>query len=290
MRQFFFYSTNADGVTAAVTGCAGYGGDVIIPAEIDGLRVTGIAATAFNAYTRATSLVLPEGVTSIRDSAFSFCTSLTKAKLPGSLTSIGAEAFYLCISLATIVLPNSLTNVGSAAFGQCTGLTRVATPDSLASVTDSMFEGRTGLTNVIISGGVTVLMPQAFGSCTRLSQIYFMGNAPLRDSSAFMGDDGATVYYLPGTTGWGTSFGGHPTKLWNPQIKTGGSDFGVRMNGFGYRISGTADIPIAIMASTDPAASAWLPLQTCTLTNGSIYFSDPAWTNLSPRFYRVSSP
>ena len=28
--------------------------------------------------------------------------------------------------------------------------------------------------------------------------------------------DLATVYYLPGTTGWGTTFGGRPTAQWNP--------------------------------------------------------------------------
>jgi hypothetical protein len=32
----------------------------------------------------------------------------------------------------------------------------------------------------------------------------------------FDGDTNATVYYLPGTTGWGTTFGGRPTALWTP--------------------------------------------------------------------------
>ena len=31
-------------------------------------------------------------------------------------------------------------------------------------------------------------------------------------------------------------------------------------------------------------------MQTCTLTNGSIYFSDPDWTNHPTRFYRIRSP
>jgi hypothetical protein len=33
-----------------------------------------------------------------------------------------------------------------------------------------------------------------------------------------------------------------------------------------------------------------MPLQTCKLTNGSIYFSDPQWTNYPGRFYRIRSP
>lgn len=32
--------------------------------------------------------------------------------------------------------------------------------------------------------------------------------------TVFFGDDKATVYYLPGTTGWGTTFGGRPTMPW----------------------------------------------------------------------------
>ena len=32
------------------------------------------------------------------------------------------------------------------------------------------------------------------------------------------------------------------------------------------------------------------PLKTCSLTNGSIYFSDPPWTNYPNRFYLIRSP
>ena len=48
--------------------------------------------------------------------------------------------------------------------------------------------------------------------CTSLTGVYFQGNAPsLAGSSVFDGDNHATVYYLPGTTGWGSTFGGRPT-------------------------------------------------------------------------------
>jgi hypothetical protein len=35
---------------------------------------------------------------------------------------------------------------------------------------------------------------------------------------AFIGANNATVYYLPGTTGWATTFGGRPTVLWDPPV------------------------------------------------------------------------
>ena len=96
--------------------------------------------------------------------------------------------------------------------------------------------------------------------------------------------------YLPGTSGWGPSYAGRPAVLWNPQVQTTDGSFGVRQNQFGFDIAGTLDIPLVIEASTALAPASWLPLQTCTLTNGLLYFSDPQWTNYSKRFYRIRSP
>jgi hypothetical protein len=68
------------------------------------------------------------------------------------------------------------------------------------------------------------------------------------------------------------------------------ASFGVRQNRFGFNITGTADIPLVIEASTNLAARAWVPLQSCTLTNGLFYFSDEEWTNYPRRFYGIRSP
>ena len=66
--------------------------------------------------------------------------------------------------------------------------------------------------------------------------------------------------------------------------------FGVRSNQFGFNITGTADIPVVVEASTNLVPASWTALQTCTLTNGSVYFSDPRWTNYPGRFCRIRSP
>ena len=47
---------------------------------------------------------------------------------------------------------------------------------------------------------------------------FFGGNAPRSTGSSVLnGTDKATVYYRPGTTGWGKEFGGRPTAVWDPQ-------------------------------------------------------------------------
>ena len=97
-------------------------------------------------------------------------------------------------------------------------------------------------------------------------------------------------YYLAGTSGWGTAYAGRPACLWTPEPQTTGPNFGVRANRFGFDITGPADIPIVVEATTNLTGGSWVPLQTCTLTNGSIYFSDPAWSSFPTRFYRIRSP
>jgi hypothetical protein len=97
---------------------------------------------------------------------------------------------------------------------------------------------------------------------------------------------------LPGTTGWGSTFGGRPTALWflpNPLILNNGPSFGVKTNLFGFIISWATNIPVVVEACTNPANHTWSPVSTNSLTNGSSYFSDPQWTNYPARFYRLRS-
>src|SRR5512134_3133288 len=97
-----------------------------------------------------------------------------------------------------------------------------------------------------------------------------------------------TVYYLPGTTGWGTTFAGRPVVLWNPLVQTGDASFGVRTNRFRFTITGASNLVLVVEAATNLANPAWIPVGTNTLTGGASYFSDPEWTNHPARFYRLS--
>jgi hypothetical protein len=77
-----------------------------------------------------------------------------------------------------------------------------------------------------------------------LTNVFFTGSAPFTDSSLFCQASDATVYYLPGTTGWGATFGGCPTALWNPQSE------------FNYTISNGA---ITITGYTGPGGAVAIP-------------------------------
>jgi len=95
---------------------------------------------------------------------------------------------------------------------------------------------------------------------------------------------------LPGATGWGTSLGGRPAVLWNPQMQSLSATIGIETNHFGFTITGSNNIPIAVVTCANLESASWSALQTCTLTNGSILFSDPEWTNYPARLYRIRSP
>jgi hypothetical protein len=77
--------------------------------------------------------------------------------------------------------------------------------------------------------------------------------------------------------------------LWNPTPQLADGTFGIGPNGFGFTITGAANIPIVIEASL-AANGPWTLLQSGMLTNGSIYFRDAQWTNYPSRFYRIRSP
>jgi len=111
----------------------------------------------------------------------------------------------------------------------------------------------------------------------------------------FSGDTGATVYYLPGTTGWGAAFDSRPTALWAlpyPIILTGANgntNLGVRNNQFGFNVSWATNVPVIVLTATNLAKPVWTPVSTNALANGTCYCNDPQWRNYSGHFYRLRS-
>jgi hypothetical protein len=88
-----------------ITGCKQDAqGELVIPAEIEGLPVTRILK-AFSGCRSLTSITIPDSVTFIGERAFWECSSLTSIAIPDSVTSIGDYAFMGCYELESIVVP-----------------------------------------------------------------------------------------------------------------------------------------------------------------------------------------
>jgi hypothetical protein len=304
----FEYVTNAGGTTLTITGYSGSPG-VVIPSAINGLTVTSIGDFAF-AVDSVTSVTIADSVTNIGEEAFDGCSSLTNLVIPDSVIEMDYAAFGGC-SMTSVIIPASVNGAaGYGAFADCEGLTNVTFELGLTIIQPSMFGGCHSLTNVTIPSSVTNIGDNAFSQCTALTQVFFTGNAPMVDNTVFedfyitgIGPDvpyyTATAYYLPGTTGW-AEFSSNtfipttniyiPAVLWNPTMEASGPNFGVVSNQFGFNITGTSNIPIVLEACTNLAQPDWVPLQSMTLTNGSVSFSEPLQTNSPARFYRIIAP
>jgi hypothetical protein len=191
--------------------------------------------------------------------------------------------------LTSVTIPNSVTRIEDYTFWG-SGLTSVTIPDSVTIIWYDAFYNCTSLTNATIGNGVTNIGDSVFYNCTSLTGVYFQGNAPSVGPYVFNGDNNATIYYLPGTTGWGPTFAGRPTALWQPAIQVNDTSFGVRTNQFGFTITWASGMDVVVEACTNLANPIWSPVGTNTLTGGSSYFSDPDWTNYPARFYRLRSP
>jgi formylglycine-generating enzyme required for sulfatase activity len=249
--------------------------------------VTNIGVESFWNCVSLVTVTIPETCLAIGYSAFDECYSLSSVTIPNSVTSIGDGAFNECYSLTNVSIGNGVSEIGNGVFAQ-TSLTSVAIPDTVKSIGVAAFNGCAALTNVSIPNSVLNIGVNAFGSCP-LTAIYFTGDAPTANTSAFAHDTNATVYYLAGTTGWGTTFAGLQVVQWNPQIQVIGGNFGVHAGKFGFTITGPNNIPVIVQASGDLTGNVWTNLVTCSLTNGSIYFTDPSNTNGTGRYYRISS-
>ncbi|MHC1769080.1 MAG: leucine-rich repeat domain-containing protein [Verrucomicrobiia bacterium] len=292
-----------------------------------GKNVTNIGMYAFSQCRSLSTITIPASVTSIGPRAFEGCSSLTAIAvdennpayssvgavlfnksqttlveyaagkaggytIPNSVTSIDYMAFRGCTSLTSVTIPNSVTSIGTMAFTYCTSLTNVTMGNSVTSIWFGAFSYCTRLRNVTIPKSVTSVEEEAFYGCTNLSGAYFEGNAPARGSSAFSQTPKSTIYYLPGTTGWGTNYADRPTALWvrpYPVILTTSTSLGVKTNGFAFTVSWATNASVVVETSTSLTNPVWSPVLTNALTEGVFHFDDPQWKEHPTQFYRVRS-
>ena len=249
--------------------------------------VTQIASGAFDGCAMVYSVEITNGLVSIGDDAFGN-SGLEAIQIPNSVTNIGTAAFSYCRNLNSIRIPDGVTTLSNSLFYECTMLGSVTLPRHLSSIGMNAFYG-CPIQSITLPDTVTNLGASCFDYCSSLRSLFFAGDAPVADPTAFSGVSG-TIYYLPGRNGWTSPFDGLTAVLWNPATQPTDPTFGVRNGNFGFTITGTANIPFVLEASTNVSGGSWSSVMAGTLTNGSVYFSDANWQNKSNCFYRIRSP
>lgn len=127
-------------------------GDITIPGEIDGYRVTQIADSAFR-YCGFNRVTLPSTIDKVGEYTFYDCDYLKEVSLKNTgLVSLSANMFAGDNELARVVLPSQLQEIGERAFYWCNQMTAITLPKSVTTIEDSAFEGCQVLSDVYYEG------------------------------------------------------------------------------------------------------------------------------------------
>lgn len=111
-----------------------------------------ILPNSFVAYSKITSVYIPNSVKTIGDCAFYSCSGLTTINIPNSVVTIGDAAFWGCNNLTSVIIPNSVISIGSGAF-LGTSLTSVRIPNSVTSIHSLAFANCSELCSIIVDSG-----------------------------------------------------------------------------------------------------------------------------------------
>ena len=181
----------ADG-TAIITKYTGNGGNIAVPATIQGVQVTKIKYGAFaTSYqdiskSRLTGVQLPEGLKEIGNWAFKW-SSISTIIIPDSVTVFGdsifegdehdkmtwqlksftfpagliaskiipERMFFRSGLSGSLVIPEGIETIGRDAFRNCKSLTSVTLPSTIKRIDTGVFSSCAELTEVIIPASVT---------------------------------------------------------------------------------------------------------------------------------------
>lgn len=130
-RQSGFYSNEYERSTK----------EVIIPSEINGIKVKKLGDYMFCNYNALESVGIPDSVTEIGNGVFYGCWKIANIVIPDNVKSIGKEAFLDCKKLTSVIIPDGVTSIGDMAFTGCSGLENIKMPENIQYVGDFAFEG-----------------------------------------------------------------------------------------------------------------------------------------------------
>ena len=183
----YSYKVYTDG-TVEIVDYNGQEADVMIPAELDGERVTVIGSEAF-AYYEMSSLTIPDGI-DVSGRAFEYCKITEALNLPAGI-AIGIRAFEYAELPKTVFIPEDAVLEGDC-FSYCENLEQLYVEPS-AVIKGSAFSYSEDLRTLFCAPG-SKFADRAFEYCYRLTAVVLCGDVEL-DGKPFSYCRSARVFH-----------------------------------------------------------------------------------------------
>ena len=181
LKYFKYEEIDEDGEKAiAITGTFTQATElkkIVIPAVIDGKKVTRLYDSALATLYSLEEVVVSGYVVDVRPYVFRDCWSLKTVKFPANLLRLsegafqgcksiedlsflvpsikvlGARVFEGCNNLKSANIPDTVTSIGEYAFLDCKALAEIKFPANMTSIPNRMFQGCTSLEKTIGNDG-----------------------------------------------------------------------------------------------------------------------------------------
>lgn len=176
-----------------ITGYTGAGGEVVIPAEIDGKPVVAIGRQAFRpsanpSANNITNLVIPNSVKNIIGAGlFRGCENLISVTFPEDVViDSTASMFRDCTALQSITVPKNVTSLDMYMFQNCESLETISFPEgSLLVLIQMLAFKKTAIQEIELPKNLEKIESQAFEDCKNLTDITIHDKVTSISTSAF---------------------------------------------------------------------------------------------------------
>lgn len=189
--------------------------EVIIPSEINGIKVKKLGNYMFCNYRSLESVGIPDGVTEIGNEAFYGCSKIDNIVMPNSVEWIGEGAFAWCYDLENIQFSENVQYIGTSAFSATKWSKSLSTgPHYIGNVLYAYIGKIPSGTIFEIRNGITTISSGAFYEQTGLTGIAIPNSVKTIEEKAFYGCKELTGVIIPDSvTSIGDNAFGNCTKL-----------------------------------------------------------------------------